>query len=48
MCARGDFNFRAPRGIGALLSAAFAAARKEAGGWMTPSECYPPPFSGVT
>jgi len=40
MCARGDFNFRAPRGIASLLSVAFAAAREQAGKWLTPSECF--------
>jgi len=39
MCARGDFDFRAPRGVGALLSTAFSAARKEAGEWIPPAEC---------
>ena len=39
MCARGDLDFRAPRGIGALLSAAFSAARKAAGEWIPPAEC---------
>jgi hypothetical protein len=39
MCARGDFDFRAPRGVGALLSAAFSAAREAAGGWIPPAEC---------
>src|SRR5262249_47490939 len=40
MCARGDFAFRAPRGIASLLSVAFAAAREHAGKWLTPSECF--------
>lgn len=39
MCARGDFDLRAPRRVGALLTAAISAAREAAGGWLPPGEC---------
>jgi len=39
ICARGDFDFRAPRPVGSLLSAALSAARKAAGEWISPGEC---------
>jgi len=40
MCARGDFDFRAPRRVATLLTVAFSAARKAAGEWISPGECF--------
>ncbi len=38
-CARGKITLRVPRRVGLLLGAAFRAARRAAGRWLTPGEC---------
>ncbi|TMB11038.1 MAG: HNH endonuclease [Deltaproteobacteria bacterium] len=40
MCARGDFDLRAPRRVATLLTMAFSAARKAAEEWISPGECF--------
>ena len=40
MCARGDFDFRAPHRVATLLTVAISAARKAAGEWISPGECF--------
>jgi hypothetical protein len=39
MCARRELQLRIPTGVGALVRAAFRAARAVAGRWLTPGEC---------
>jgi hypothetical protein len=39
MSARGEFEAWVPRRVAGLLALAFAAARKEAGRWLSPGEC---------
>ncbi|MFL5309142.1 MAG: HNH endonuclease [Myxococcales bacterium] len=39
MSARGELDVWLPRRVGGLLALAFAAARKEAGRWLSPGEC---------
>jgi hypothetical protein len=40
MCARGDYEIWAPRGVAELLLATFRTARKAAGRGLSPGECY--------
>jgi hypothetical protein len=39
MCARGAFRLWLPASVAAVASAAFRAARREAGRWIAPTEC---------
>ena len=39
MCARGELELRMPRRVGALVGAAFRAAREVAGEWLRSGEC---------
>jgi hypothetical protein len=39
MCARGAFRLWLPASVAVVASAAFRAARREAGHWISPSEC---------
>ncbi len=39
MSARGEFEVWLPRRVGGLLALAFAAARRDAGRWLSPGEC---------